>query len=208
MVSSLEKMLKWILLFIFSIISTSLLPVIYLIKSSYYIIKEECWIYRIVEKVLGVDISEGLSTLVFLNITIYLIFPILLSLLILLGVRIFCSADSIKKSVQEVSIINNDYMPIYLGYIFVSVSIPNPAIGEIDLLTLMVVYLLVNVFVTASRSLCFNPIFVIFGYSYYSVKTKLGTNLFVITRKKISKSDEDVKFEKLRKITEIVYIEE
>ena len=208
MVSSLEKMLKWILLFIFSIISTSLLPVIYLIKSSYYIIKEECWIYRIVEKVLGVDISEGLSTLVFLNITIYLIFPILLSLLILLGVRIFCSADSIKKSVQEVSIINNDYMPIYLGYIFVSVSIPNPAIGEIDLLTLMVVYLLVNVFVTASRSLCFNPIFVIFGYSYYSVKTKLGTNLFVITRKKIRKSDEDVKFEKLRKITEVVYIEE
>ena len=208
MVSFLEKMLKWILLFIFSIISTSLLPVIYLIKSSYYIIKKECWIYRIVEKVLGANIIEGLSTLAVLNITIYVISPILLSLVTLFWVRIFCSEDSIKKSVQEVSVINNDYMPIYLGYIFVSVSIPNPAIGEIDLLTLMVVYLLVNVFVTASRSLCFNPIFVIFGYSYYSVKTKLGTNLFVITRKKIRKSDEDVKFEKLRKITEVVYIEE
>lgn len=177
-------MFKWIFLFIFSVISTSLLPVIYLIKSSYYIIKKECWIYRIVEKVLGANIIEGLSTLAVLNITIYVISPILLSLVTLFWVRIFCSEDSIKKSVQEVSVINNDYMPIYLGYIFVSVSIPNPAIGEIDLLTLMVVYLLVNVFVTASRSLCFNPIFVIFGYSYYSVKTKLGTNLFVITRKK------------------------
>lgn len=208
MVSFLEKMLKWILLFIFSIISTSLLPVIYLIKSSYYIIKKECWIYRIVEKVLGANIIEGLSTLAVLNITIYVISPILLSLVTLFWVRIFCSEDSIKKSVQEVSVINNDYMPIYLGYIFVSVSIPNPAIGEIDLLTLIVVYLLVNVFITASRSLCFNPIFVIFGYSYYSIKTKLGTNLFVITRKKIRKSDEDVKFEKLRKITEVVYIEE
>ena len=208
MVSSLEKILKWILLFVFSIISTSLLPVIYLIKSSYYIIKEECWIYRIVEKVLGANIIEGLSTLAVLNITIYVISPILLSLVTLFWVRIFCSEDSIKKSVQEVSVINNDYMPIYLGYIFVSVSIPNPAIGEIDLLTLMVVYLLVNVFVTASRSLCFNPIFVIFGYSYYSIKTQKGTNLFVITRKKIRKSDENIKFEKLRKITEVVYIEE
>ena len=208
MVSSLEKILKWILLFVFSIISTSLLPVIYLIKSSYYIIKEDCWIYRIVEKVLGANIIEGLSTLAVLNITIYVISPILLSLVTLFWVRIFCSEDSIKKSVQEVSVINNDYMPIYLGYIFVSVSIPNPDIGEIDLLTLMVVYLLVNVFVTASRSLCFNPIFVIFGYSYYSIKTQKGTNLFVITRKKIRKSDENIKFEKLRKITEVVYIEE
>lgn len=162
---------------------------IYFIKSSYWLlsVREDC--------------------LVFINIIIYICLPLVLSYLILFAFRHCFSADSITNPVAEIKSIDNEYIPIYLGYIFVSVSIPNPSEGMIDMITLMVVYVIINLVIISSSTVCFNPIFIIFGYTYYAVKTLGNVTVFVISKNKRGKNDREVTFPRLRKITETVFIE-
>ena len=132
--------------------------------------------------------------------------PLLLSFLSLLWIK-SKAADSIANKVNEISPVNNDYLPVYLGYIFVSLSIPADTTGGIDWISLSVVYCLVCLFVTFSKSLCFNPIFILFGYGYYKVKTSTNVKIFVITKRRIRKNEDEISFPDLRKINELVYLD-
>ena len=182
---------RFLIILFISISSTSLLPAIYLIKSSYSVI----------------SISGYFSQYEFyINIAIYLLLTIILAYISLLFIK--CQAlDSITNDVQEISPVNNEYLPIYLGYIFVSLSIPTPSPGEIDLPSLIIIYILICLFVSLSKSLCFNPIFIIFGYSYYIVKTQRNIKVFVISKKEIQKNDSHITFPHLTKINETVYFD-
>lgn len=186
-----DKIIRFIFMLILSISSTSLLPAIYLIKSSYKIIKWEG---------LGSEYSLQLNT------AIYLLVVGILSKISLWMIK-HRAPDSINNDVKEISTVNNEYLPIYLGYIFVSLSIPTLADNQIDWVSLMVIYLLICLFVTFSKSLCFNPVFIIFGYSYYQVRTSGNIKIFVITKKVIRKNDNHVTFPHLTKITETVYFD-
>lgn len=117
------------------------------------------------------------------------------------------SSDSILNGVEDIAPVNHEYLPVYLGYIFVSLSLPTLPCGKIDWLTSSAVYLLICIFVTFSKTLCFNPLFIVFGYGYYQVKTKNGVKLFVITKKIIRKGDESTTFPDLRKVNELVYLD-
>lgn len=189
LISLLERLLQILIMLFHGIASTILLVAFYFIKSSYIII--------------NVDKPYG----PLLNYITYIIFTFILSGISLLMMLKISSNDSINNNVIEITPVNNEYLPIYLGYIFVSLGIPNSSEGCIDWITLLMVYVFITLFVTFSRSLCFNPIFVIFGYGYYSVKTQRGVKVFIITRKKINKNDLNPNFHHLRKITELIYIE-
>lgn len=117
------------------------------------------------------------------------------------------ASDSINNEVSEIKPVNNDYLPIYLGYIFVSLSLPNPAPGQVDIFFLVLIYVMICLFVTCSKSLCFNPLFVIFGYGYYLVNTTSNTKVFVITKQKIGKGSKRITFPNLTKINEIVFLD-
>lgn len=78
---------------------------------------------------------------------------------------------------------NNSFLPSYLGYFFVALSIGNCE-------TLAFVYLLLFAFTFLSQALYFNPLFLIFGFEFYNVTTKNGTTIFLITKKKFKKTDE------------------
>ena len=186
----LENPIKWGKMFIFSIVSTLLLPAIYFIKSSYWMIQ--------------IDASWD----IWLNIALYLLIPIVFSYLFILFFKNGLTKDSIENEVKSIEPVNNEYIPIYLGYIFVSVSIPNPCIGEVDWITLGIIYFLINLIVTRSKSLCFNPLFILFGYGYYAITTGSNVKLYIITRRRIGKRSNKLTFPKLRKITEVVYFEE
>lgn len=188
MITFLEKIYRYFLLFFYSLAATSLLPALYLVKSSYRVL----------------SISDFYDP--WINAAVYLLVPIILSLLSL-WIMQHMAADSISNPAKSISPVNNDYLPIYLGYIFVSLSMPNPEHGSVDWTILIIVYILICSFVTFSQSLCFNPMFIIFGYGYYSVKTENNVRVFVITRNNIGKSSMNVIFPNLAKITEIVYIE-
>lgn len=172
-----------------SISSTSLMVAIYFIKSSYWLL------------------SIGGIWSVSINVVIYICSPFVLSYLILFIFKHCFSTDSIKNPVAEIKSIDNEYLPIYLGYIFVSLSIPNPSEGILDMSTLIVVYGIVNLVIVSSSTVCFNPIFIIFGYTYYAVKTQCNVTVFIMSKHKIGKNDSHVSFPQLMKITENVFIE-
>ncbi|HHT1064301.1 TPA: hypothetical protein ACTYAA_003754, partial [Citrobacter freundii] len=50
--------------------------------------------------------------------------------------------------------------------------------------TLWFVYGVLFIFTFLSQALYFNPLFLIFGYEFYNVKTKNGTAIFLISRQK------------------------
>ncbi len=116
-------------------------------------------------------------------------------------------ANDSANNIVEIEPVNNEYLPIYLGYIFVSVSIPNPAKGQVYWLIFIVIYLLIIIFVTFSQSLSFNPIFILFGYGYYRIKTQNGVKVFLVTCRKIDKNRNNYNFDNLSKITELFYME-
>ena len=108
-----------------------------------------------------------------------------------------------KESAQyckEIILADNDFLPVHLGYFFVSLSIS-------DQYTLISMYLLVFCFTYLSRSQHFNPAFLLLGYHYYHVKTSGGTRIFVIRPGKVVRRTEVVKLHDLHRINDSTYIE-
>lgn len=134
------------------------------------------------------------------NITcfILLLMPVVLSI-ISIFISGFLSSDNIKEC-EEFNLADNEYLPTYLGYFFLSLSIP-------DRRTLLVLYLIVSLFTFLSQTQYFNPIFLLFGYHYYHILTKRGTRVFVISRSKVIRNKDNISFEHLRRINDTTYIE-
>lgn len=184
-----EKIYRNFCYFMMALASTSLLPSIYFIKSGYEI-------FHVV--------PDNVNYI--LNLIVYIGLPVLLSKFSLWWMTTQ-SDDSITNDIDTITPVNNEYLPVYLGYIFVSLSIPTPANGLVDWNVLMIVYLLICLFVTCSKTLCFNPIFIVYGYGYYLVTTKNKVRVFVMTKKKIKKSGSKPTFPNLKKVNDLVYID-
>lgn len=185
-----ERLYRNILYFFIALASTSLLPSIYFIKSDYELLHFESGIINTI-----------------LNLVVYIGAPVLLSLLSLWWM-ISQGDDSITNDIDAITPVNNEYLPVYLGYIFVSLSIPTPQNGGVDWVILMIVYLLISLFVTCSKTLFFNPVFIVLGYGYYQVTTENGVNVFVMTQRKIKKSISKPTFPNLKKVNDLVYIDD
>ena len=111
----------------------------------------------------------------------------------------FLSVDSLENC-QEISLSDGEFLPTYLGYFFVSLSIS-------DKKTMIYVYMIVFVFTYFSQTQYFNPIFLIFGYHYYNVSTERGTKVFIIKRGKVIRNKQEMKLNNLRRINDTTYIE-
>ena len=79
--------------------------------------------------------------------------PILLSVL---SIRITSKlgSDSIHGC-SECSLADQEFLPVYLGYFFISLSVP-------DDITMLFLYIIVFVFTFISQTQYFNPIFLLF----------------------------------------------
>lgn len=129
----------------------------------------------------------------------YLIIPILLTgLSVLLSRKLGCDSF-VKGEVDSIEHANNSFLPSYLGYFFVALSI-----GNFE--TLIFVYGVLFVFTFLSQALYFNPLFLLFGFEFYTVKTKIGTSIFLISRYKYKKPD-DIEIEKAYRINNYTFIE-
>lgn len=106
---------------------------------------------------------------------------LLLIPMLLTGLSIWLSRwlgkDSFAKGdITSIEYANNSFLPSYLGYFFVALSIPN-------LETLVFVYVILFAFTYFSQALYFNPLFLIFGFKFYNVTTAQGTVVFLISKK-------------------------
>ncbi|NLA64196.1 MAG: hypothetical protein GX857_13475 [Bacteroidales bacterium] len=116
---------------------------------------------------------------------LYILVPLLSTgLSILLSSKL--GKDDFKQGeVASIEHANNSFLPSYLGYFFVALSIGNSE-------TLAFVYAILFAFTFLSQALYFNPLFLIFGYEFYNITTKNGTAIFLISRHKYKKPDEIV----------------
>lgn len=185
---SFDKVYRVFCHFCLAFASTSLLPAIYFIRIRLKVFNFQC---------------NALNLC--LDLLLYLGVPLVMSLISLLWMK-GQGDDSINSGAEEITPVNNEYLPVYLGYIFVSLSLPVNNEGGADWLSLIVVFSLICLFVTFSRTLCFNPLFIIFGYGYYQVTTHNKVKVFVITKKQIRKGDKPA-FANLHKVNELVFID-
>lgn len=126
--------------------------------------------------------------------------PILLTWLSLKAsvLKIF-SSDSIQSPPKEIENANNSYLPSYLGYFFVALSVPNFE-------TLIFISIIIFILSYFSQTIYFNPLFLIFGYNFYYLTTSNGIKLCVISKSSIRKT-EGLTFEKLKRINDFTFIE-
>lgn len=158
--------------------STSLVLFVYMIKGGLWI-----------EKMGAISIAVYvLAIVVFTNICIFL------------G-RIL-KKDSIEGDIQDISMANDNYLPSYLGYFFVALSIPD---GR--WLTFWTIFLIICIFTYSSHTLYFNPLFLLFGYNFYYLSTKKRVKIFVISKQRDIRNEEGVSFMNLRKINEFTYVD-
>lgn len=135
--------------------------------------------------------------------------PHLSYLLVLLGIILinalgmfffrFLSKDSIEGKLKNLELANSNFLPSYLGYFFVAVSIT-----RMD--TFLLVYGLTVLLVMLSQSMYYNPLLLILRYNFYHATDENGTRLFLITRKKI-RTIQTEGFTKLKRINDVTYIE-
>ncbi|MGL5074887.1 MAG: hypothetical protein ACRDBG_03450, partial [Waterburya sp.] len=143
--------------------ATSLLVIIFLVQKGYalsYFVNSVSWLS-------WTTILPSAVSYMF-----YLLIPILST-----GVSILLSnklgKDEFKAGeVGSIEHANNSFLPSYLGYFFVALSIGNCE-------TLWFVYGVLFVFTFLSQALYFNPLFLLFGYEFYNITTKNGTAIFL-----------------------------
>ncbi|CAI8812696.1 hypothetical protein [Pseudomonas zeae] len=130
---------------------------------------------------------------------IYFLAPVLLT-----GVSIllssFLGTDEFKKGdVDSVAHANNSFLPSYLGYFFVALSVN-------DWETLWFVYSVLFIFTFRSQALYFNPLFLLYGYEFYNITTRKGSSIFLISRHKY-KTPDDIDIPKAYRINDYTFIE-
>lgn len=106
--------------------------------------------------------------------------------------------DNGVSPIKAIEQANNAYLPSYLAYFFVALSIPN-----FD--TLIFVYLILFIFTFLSQTLYFNPLFLFFQYHFYYMTTKTDIKIFIITKKE-QKDPSKISFPKLKRINNFTFI--
>ena len=167
--------------------ATSLLIILFIVQKGYTL---ECFFTQW-------DFLKDLPNLV--SYVIYLSIPCFLT-----GTTILLSSRLGKEEFKRGEVVslehaNNSFLPSYLGYFFVALSIQN-------IETLIVVYGLLFVFTFLSQALYFNPLFLIFGFEFYNIKTKSGLTVFLISKEKY-KTPKDLCIPRAYKINNHTFIE-
>lgn len=134
--------------------SISLLAVIFLINQG-------VGIEDIIRKTgieVGWTISKWISYLIYIVITIVYAW-----ILTLLFKKLRCG-QIVNKDIDELDVDNSSLLAMILAYVFVGLSISNGW-------TLLVILLFLLVFNLCGSSYIYNPIFYLFGYRYYYVRS-------------------------------------
>ncbi|UDW83460.1 hypothetical protein K7G91_001822 [Pasteurella canis] len=184
--------MKTLFKLLLAISSTSLLPIIFLIKSRVYLFKIDFYKYISNETIVDFLVRASLLGYFIIPLIFFFFIFYLLSKL---------SKDNIKNGeVIEVKNATNSFLPNFLGYFFVALSI-----ADNDYFTLFVIYILLTIFVYLSQINYFNPLFLMFGYTFYNIKTKSGLSILLISKSKY-KIAKDICSEKVYRINDFTFI--
>jgi hypothetical protein len=151
----------------------------------------------------GIYHSKLVSLPNFVSYIAYFLIPVLMTYLSLILAQ-FLDADSLeitggKSKISEVEQANNAFLPSYLGYFFVALSVPYCE-------TLYFVFGVLFLFTYFSQTLYFNPLFLVFGYQFFYLTTVNKSKIFIITKKSFKKPI-DINLPNLRRINNFTFID-
>ena len=110
----------------------------------------------------------------------------------------FAFDDTLDSKIDSVENVNNQFLPVYLGYIFVTFSIS-------DIYWFVFIYLFIIALLASSRLIYFNPLFLCFGYSFYKVHTINGISCYVLSNRIIM--EDKVHFTNLKRLNNMTFLE-
>lgn len=166
--------------------ATSLICVLYLIKEEIVILNILGWCWC------------GIPN--YVSYIIYILIPMLTTYISLIISTYFLSKDTISvNSITDMEQANNAYLPSYLGYFFVALSVNNCN-------TLIFVFIILFIFTFLSQTLYFNPLFLIWGYKFYYLTTNKNVKIFVITKKEF-RNPKEIELVDLRRINDFTFID-
>lgn len=135
----------------------------------------------------------------FISYIAYTVVPVFLTW-VSLKLSNFLGRDEFKAGeVESIEHANNSFLPSYLGYFFVALSVS-------DWTALAFVYGMLFIFTFSSQALYFNPLFLIFGYEFYNIKTVSGTTIFLISKERYKRPNA-VSIPSARRINDYTFIE-
>ncbi len=146
----------------------------------------------------NIVISIFPQSLEWISYLVYLAVPVLIAL-VWLALSKHMPPCAIDCKICEVELASHSFLPSYLGYFFVALSIPN-------ITTLWYVYAVILLFTHLSKALSFNPLFLLFGYQFYFVTSEDGAKIFLITKQNM-KNIQDVDLSQLRRINDFTFID-
>lgn len=110
--------------------------------------------------------------------------------------------ETISGGIKEVELADGSYLPSYLGYFFVALSVE-------DNKTLFVIAVIIFIFTYYSQTLFFNPLFLVFKYRFYYVTMDNGMKFIILSKKRIKriKRIDGLRFKNLKRINEYTFID-
>ena len=151
------------------------------------------WIEQIFSKlVIKLDIT-------IISYVFYFICIILLSLGSIWLINKLSDDEIDEDTLRNIEPANDAFLPSYLGYFFVALSVP-------DIKIFFVVFGIIAIFIYFSRISYFNPMFFIFGYKFFYVTNSNNVKILLITKKEL-KTTQSAKFENLKRITNYTFID-
>ncbi|KRW42323.1 hypothetical protein AO727_00685 [Acinetobacter baumannii] len=181
--------MKHILHIVLTAISIALAGLIFLISHEESIWLQWDWVKHLISFLTSIEnitLTEKLivQSITYIAYVLYLIFLLLLSLLSINFSFKYLDQGVIERSkIEEFEQANDFYLPIYLGYAFVAISLPT-------LKSFLLFFVLMLIVLARTRFFYFNPIFLVLGYKFYFIKQIDDSKVLVISKKEIKTIDE------------------
>ena len=181
--------MKHILHVVLTAISIALAGLIFLISHEENVWLQWDWIKHLISCLTSIEHITLTEKLVTQSITYiaYALYSIVLLLLSLFSISFsfkYLDQDVIERSkVEEFEQANDFYLPIYLGYAFVAISLPT-------LKSFLLFFVLMLIVLARTRFFYFNPIFLVLGYKFYFIKQIDDSKILVVSKKEIKTIDE------------------
>ena len=160
--------------------STSLIATVYFIKQEY--------IFYCLEKIPQ-----------FVSFLLIALLPIVFTGLSLFSKKLLFDTE-IEDSPLNFEDATNSFLPSYLGYFFVALSINTDT-------TFWWIFSILFIFIYLSQAIYFNPILLLFNYHFYSATTSNNKKVFLILKTILSDKDDIVGLN-LKSINEFTFIEQ
>lgn len=154
-------------------------------------------IFLVHNKIEFIPIATEKFKFSFIIYLLYILIPFILGFASIFISKLLSTSEIRKAASIETA--NNDFLANYLAFFFVALSID-------DLTTFWIVLGMTTLFTFFSRVSYFNPVFLVFGFNFYYVRTGENVKIMLISKQKLRNPDEFSSMQ-VRRINDYTFIE-